>query len=408
MSDQIIGFKAGDIVALFSPLKTKAKTGDRWWKDYIQFEWNNIRPGKNNTKWVSIKFRNNNNVGYSRLNIIIVGEIHTGQIMPNRLEDVAEIKAKNPDTKVEQRQLKASLQFQKWSKQVPTQEDKVSLIIENGKPVVPDDEFLSKYFQAVEYIDEIFKTEINERIERYMSIMFYLSQNKNLPDTSETVNDIRNNIGHVIDGDTIIQENEYKTLKDKFPKHIEELTKGFIKVNSNKCGSIIQEYISDKAIKNKGLKLPNPITRITIPFDLKGDPQNLTILDKDKAFKLNNKMGFDLATINNKPVNADTIHKLIISRCIIDGVICMDSLCFSQIGISLPIKASTIIVKQPNKRENSIFNVCQEIYGVDSSIFENKKEDENKKEYEEDNKKDDEGNKSDNEDVDSIIEDLQL
>lgn len=384
--DQIIGFKTGDIIARFNEAKKNAQPDQHWWTDYIQFEWNNVRPGKNNTRWLSIKYRNGVTDNFNRLNVIIFGEVHTGQIMPNKLEDVAELKAKNPESKVEQRQLKASLQFQKWSKQVQTQEDKVSLVIENGQPVLPSDEYLSKYFQVIEYIEYIIKTEIRERIERYTCIIVYMANNKGLKDSSETAQLIRKEIGHIIDGDTIIQETDYRSLKDKFPICIDELTKGFIKVHSTKCSAIIQEYISDKAPKNRGQKLPNPITRVTIPFDLKGKPLNLTILDKNKAFKCNGKLGFDMATINEEPITADNIHKLIVSRCTVDGIICLDSICFSQLGISLPVKASTIIVKQPSKRDNNVFNICTSIYGdeIDDDVEErpsgSKKEKEKEKE----------------------------
>ena len=34
-------------------------------------------------------------------------------------------------------------------------------------------------------------------------------------------------------------------------------------------------------------------------------------------------------------------------------------------GISLPIKASSIVVQQPIKRENNVFTTCSDIYGDD-------------------------------------------
>jgi len=363
LQDQTVGFKASDIVQHFNQLKSIKE--DNWWKEYLVFEWNNVRSGKNNTKWISIKYRQKLSDNFSRLNVIIVGEIHTGQIMPNTLEDVAEIKARNPEAKVEQREMKPSLQFQKWSKQVQTQEDRVSLIIQpNGKPLLPGDEYLSKYFQVAAYVDEIFKKEIQERIERYTMLVVHLAQNKGIKDTPESMQELRKQIGHVNDGDTIVQDSDYKSLKEKFPKSIDELIKGFVKITNSKCSSIIQEYISDRALKNRGQRLPNPMTRVTIPFDSKGSAANLVnILDKNKPFKSSGRIGFERGLINGEPVNANTIHKFIVSKCVIDGVICLDSICCSQLGISIPIKITTMIVKQPVKRENNIFNVCNSIYG---------------------------------------------
>lgn len=410
---EIIAFKTADLIKTFSELKGKSDpdADTHWWKDHVLLEWNNIRSGKNNTKWVSIKYRPTIHDKYSNLNICIVNELHTGQILPTRAEDVAELQAslKNKNVVINTRQYKASLQFQKWSIQVATQEDKVSLIVENGNPVLPDDKFKSEYFQVVEYIEEIIKTEIQDRVDRYNGIIVYLAQNKSAKDTLETVEAIRKTIGHVYDGDTIIKEGDFKSIKDKFPNNFNELVKGFIRVSSSERSSIIQDYISNKAEKNKGMKLPNPITRVTIPFNPQGDPHNLMILDKDKAYKKNGHTGFKNATIDDKPVNVDTIHKLIVSKCKISGYICMDSLCFSQIGISLPIKATkTIIVQQPVKREFDVFKICSDIYGDSLKEVEVKEEPkEDLKELKEDDEYD--NNVSDGSNVidsDDIVNDL--
>jgi len=139
-------------------------------------------------------------------------------------------------------------------------------------------------------------------------------------------------------------------------------------VSSTKISTIIQERISDKAVKNKGAKLPNPMTRVTIPFDIKqraGFPPSVTVLDKSKPFICNGKKGYGNALYKDVPVDADNVHWFIPSRSIIDGVINMDSVCFSQLGISLPVKASIIVVQQPIKRESNVITMCNEIFGDD-------------------------------------------
>jgi hypothetical protein len=357
--DRRIGFKVRDVIEHFKTLKESGE--EKWWSEYLQFEWNNVR-NSSNTKWVSIKYRNNLTTPFSRFSVVIVDELHIGQIMPATDEDVAEIKEKNPDSRCEKRQTKASLQIQKWSKMVQTQEDRISLVIENGKPVLPEEKYLSNYFQVASFIDEAFKYELKERIERYTSIILYLAQHKKCTDTIETIQDIRKTIGHVKEGDTIIQDSESKSLKEKFPNTHHEFIKGFIIVNNTKLFPIVQEYISEKAIRNKGMKLPNPMTRITIPFDFKTLASQCTILDKNKPFTNNGRIGYEQATVNDLPINSLNVHKFITSRCVIDGIINMDSMCFSQLGISVPVKVNTIIVKQPEKTENNILNICENIY----------------------------------------------
>lgn len=353
-------FKAVDIVAHFNELKSTGT--EKWWSNYVTFEWNRIRPGKNTTKWLTLCYTPDSTSKPKRLNVVIRDEVHSGQIMPNTPEEVVELKARFPDSRIELRTMKPSIQFQKWSKQVPTQEDRISPVIdESGTQVVPDDEYLSNYYQVAHFIDEIFKTEMRERVERGTFLMVWLSQHK-----TASAKEARESVGHINECDTIIRDDDAITIRERYPDRAIELMKGILTVSSTKVGSIIQERISDKAPKNKGAKLPNPMTRITIPFDSKtGQPQMVTILDKMKPFKCQGKKGYENATYKTVPINANNIHWFIPSRSVIDGVISMDSVCFSQLGISLPIKASMIIVQQPMKRENNVFNMCTEIYGDD-------------------------------------------
>jgi hypothetical protein len=352
-------FKASDIISHFNSLRKMNNNEEKWWGNYIDIEWNKIRLGKNSTKWITFKYTPDLSIKHKRLNVVIRNEVHSGQIMPATMEDVAELKAKFPDARIELRTMKPSLQFQKWSKQVPTQEDRITpLYNDRGEQIVPDDEYLSNYYQVACFIDEIFRYEMKKRTERGTFLIVYLSQNKD-----KSVQEIKNTIGHINDCDTILRDEDVNTIREKYPDKFNEIMKGVLTTSNTKVGTLIQERISDKAIKNGGVKLPNPMTRITIPFDKKGMPAGVTILDKSKIFKCNGKVGYENATYNDVPINANNIHWFIPSRSIIDGVINMDSICFSQLGISLPIKASLIVVKQPMKKENNIFNMCYEIYG---------------------------------------------
>lgn len=355
-------FKASDIVAQFKQLKS---TGvENWWNNYISFEWSRIRSGKNSTKWITMRYNPDPVTKPRRLSVIIRNEIHSGQIMPNTPEDVAELKTRFPEAKIELRTMKPSLQFQKWSKQVITQEDRISPVIdENGNQIVPDDEYLSIYYQLAYDIDKIFKHEMRQRTERANVMMVYLSQHK-----TASAKEVRDAVGYVNECDIIMRDDDANTIRETYPDKYIELMRGVLTVSSTKISTIIQERISDKAVKNKGAKLPNPMTRITIPFDTKpkvGISPSVTILDKSKPFKCNGKKGYETAIYNEVPVDANNVHWFIPSRSIIDGVINMDSVCFSQLGISLPIKASIVVVQQPIKRESNVITMCNEIFGDD-------------------------------------------
>lgn len=350
-------FKASDIVSHFNQLKAAGK--EQWWNGYVSFEWSKIRPGKNSTKWLTIRYTNDLSIKPRRLIVIIRDEVHSGQIKPTTQEDLAELRLKNPEAKLELRTMKPSLQFQKWTKQVQTQEDKITpLIDDQGNYIYPDDSYLSNYYQVAYYLDEIFKYEMRLRVNRGMELMMAATKNKTF-----NVKDIKDNVGHVNDCDTIITDDNANNLRELLGDKYTDFMKGVLIVSSNKVGTIIQERISEKAIKNKGAKLPNPMTRITIPFELKPGPTNVTILDKSKQFTCNGKRGYKPATYKDEPVNANNIHWFIPSRSIIDGIVSMDSVCFSQLGISLPVKITLLIVQQPIKRENNVLSLCSEIYG---------------------------------------------
>lgn len=362
----IESFKAIDVVNHFKQLK--ANGDEKWWDKYIVFEWNKIRTGKNSTKWLTLKYTPDLSLTPKRLTVVIRNEVHSGQIMPNTPEDVIELKAKFPESRIEQRTMKPSLQFQRWSKIVVTAEDRITpLYDENNNQIVPGDEYLSVYYQLAYFIDEIFKAEMRERTERSTLMMVYLSQNK-----TASAKEVKEKVGHINDCDTIMRDDDANTIRERYSDRYNELMKGVLTVSSTKVGTLIQERISDKATKNKGMKLPNPITRITIPLDIKSKitmGPSVKILDKSKPFRCGDKKGFEDAKYNGIPIDANNVHMFIPSRSIIDGVVNMDSVCFSQLGISLPIKASVIVVQQPIKRENNIFTVCNDIFGDDFDAF---------------------------------------
>lgn len=351
-------FKVEDIVEHFVQLRSSNE--DFWWRKCIEIDWSNVRSSIN-TKWISIRYKPKESPTAARLNLVIRNEKHIGQIMPLSTEDNTDKSKNDRDTRN-----KICVQIQKWSVPVRTQEDKITPIMENGKPVYPKDEYLSKYFQFIEFMQEIFVQEIDERTNRANKLMQIVKEAKNKVlalDTSENVAKLRQDIGHMSDGDTIILDTDYKSLKDKFKSCCNELLKGFIQVNNTKLFPLIQEYVSETAQRNKGCKLPNPITRVTIPFDTKTFESSILILDKFQESFVEGKRKFDNAIVDGQPVTALNINKFILSGSVIDGIINMDAICLSQLGISLPTKFKTIIVMPSVKKNYSVVDICTSIYG---------------------------------------------
>jgi hypothetical protein len=355
------GFKASDIANHLKSLKENSDK-ENWWDKYITFDWKNIRDSKN-TRWMHIRYSPDLVTPHRKLTAIIRNEVHTGYIIPNTIEELNELKNKNPENgnlPNDPRKMKPSIQIQKWSVPVRTQPDSViPLLDDSGNPMYPSDDFLSDYFQVAAYVDEIFSYEFDIRHERGLKFINLLKENKNI-----SPSEIREKIGHKYIGDTIIDEDKYKNIRDKYSdEKCKEYTEGFVKVKLYHLSHIIQDRISDKAIKNKGLRLPNPITRISLVLE-NGKMPDTVIQDKTKKHP-ENKKSFELARVDGELVNAENVHKFITPQSRIDGFINLDSVCFSQLGISIPVKATLIVVDQYKKKNFSPEEITDQIYDTD-------------------------------------------
>jgi hypothetical protein len=360
MADNMTPFKASDIVKHFKELESTGE--NKWWNNYVIFDWTNIRES-NTTSWMSIKYTPNINTRPEKLIISIRNEVHTGRIMPTSVEEIAELRTQFPGQYDEAvpRTMKPSLQFQKWACKVDTEPDGVTIKKDNiGNDILPPDEYLSDYYLVAEYMSKIFKEEFEDRIRRGNKYDDYIREHKNT-----TPEEVKKHINHVNKGDTIITMDMSTYIKSNYGKNKDLYNKfidGVIIVKASKLGSIVQGYISDNAKKNKGMALPNPLARIALVFDAKGFG-NTNILDKSKPIcRKDGSVVYDFAIVNNSRINSDNVHKFIQSKSIIDGVISLDSVCFSQLGISVPIKASLIIVQHPVKKELDVGEQCAKLY----------------------------------------------
>jgi hypothetical protein len=289
-------FDVSELVTLFVGTKESKSGEQRWWKDIFSFDLDDIRPGKNNTKWASIKI----NSGYQSgdLTVKFRDERHSGFILPIEDEDVAVLSAKLKK-EVKKRDRDPMLQITKWTQEVQTEKDKITVKVdEDGNPIYPADEYKSELFRFMEILNEVFIGEV----EYLMSV---------------------------------------KKIVGKSAKK----EAGSITAQNSQICSTVQTRISvDATGDNAGKDLPNPISRIKIPtMDGK---LAIEIYDRSKKYIENKRKRFEIAKIDGEPINNSNIHKWLIPGALNDGILNC-SLCISNMGISCTMKVKTLVTLQP-------------------------------------------------------------
>ena len=323
---------------------------ENFYKNIVKLDWDNIRTSKgktNNTKWMSILFNIKGNGEFIQYQLFSPNEMHIGKIM-------APLTSGSSDK--ESTPVKRSAHIRKYSREVQTEkEDRITVLKDDdGNPIYPSDEYLSVFYKFMTYLSHIFDLEYKKRC-KFINIMMYINENatKNL-DTKEEVTKLRSIIKHKKDNDTILQISEINTLKEKFKKNFEQLVKGFLVISNTKFITPDQKYVSENAETNAGKELSNPGVRPQILFNRQTGEAITTILDKTKEFRSNaNKIGFKVALWEDKPINLETVSDFITSRSIIDIAfnVCI---CISQVGISMPAKLTSCLVKRAS---SSVYNL---------------------------------------------------
>lgn len=344
----------------------------RWWKDALEFEWASTRKGNNGTQWASVNYTDENGTR-SRLVVRINGERMTGRIMPNTDAGVAELIAelKNPNIQIKKRDKKPSVQIQKWAAQVKTAEDGVTILADaDGKPVLPDDDKLSPYFRVASLVGEAFASEAAERVDKGAALVAKVvdAKKKDKAATAQAViTSFNDENGPRRPGDMILSSEQVNAIRKLFPntKDSEVLTKGATLTTKVSIAHLVQERISDNATKNGGMLLPNPMTRFALNFDQVTGVAQLTLFDKNKPFSEEGRQKYEAAKVGVDPVNADNVHRFILPRSGLDGIVNMDSVCFSSMGISMPVKGEVLVVAQPSSREMSL----DDVYGDDAVSY---------------------------------------
>lgn len=380
MSTKNVIFSSTLVAAHLKTLKLASPDeGHRWWQPALEFEWHKARKGGNNTQWVSVYYTSADGVR-STLLVRINHERQTGRIMPNTDAGVAELTAelKNPNIVIKKREKKASVQIQKWAAHVRTAEDGVTVPTdETGKPELPGDDKLSPYYQVASLVGEAYAAEAAERVERgkalaaIASAMAAEAKRAKTALTPEAVLAafVKEN-GSRKPGDVILSAETISIIRRAFaaPKDQEAILRGAITCAKTNIASLVQEFISDNAVKNKGAPLPNPLTRIAMDFETgTGVPKKLSFYDMDKPYMEGQNQKYEVGKVGNDPVCADNVHKFILPHSGIHGVVNMDSVCFSSMGISMPVKAAVLLVSRPQTREITLDDVFGEDDGFGSA-----------------------------------------
>jgi hypothetical protein len=363
-----------------------AKT--RWWAGVLKFEWSAPRKGGNGTQWVSSQYTDAAGVA-GPLVVRINGERHCGQIMPTTDEGLAELvaKAKNAKAVFKKRDKKPSIQIQKWTAQVKTLEDGITIATdEDGKPMLPGDDKLSPYYQVAYHVSEAFVSETQERLQRGIDFLTVARGEKVAAKANAKAQAVLDGFvklhGQRYAGDMILSAEIVAELRKLFPQKPEQdlLLRGTAQTTNTKVAKLVQETIGLTSSKNQGAPLPNPMARIAMNFDKTTGMAQLAFYDKDKPFEIEvadasgrkiKKQQYDIGKVEDDPINDENVHKFVRSRSRIDGIVNMDSVCFSSMGISMPVKADVVVVEQPKGRETTLDDVYDDdglSYGVDDAL----------------------------------------
>jgi len=326
-----------------------------WWSPALRFEWGAVRKTEK-VMYVSVYFIGPDNVS-GRLCVRTFNERISGNIMPATDAGVAELTGTSKYlTNIEKRNRKPSIQIQKWACQVKTAEDGITLLKDDkGQPILPGDEQLSTYHKLADLVNEAFMFETKSRIDRGMKLMLKVADMKraNKAVTAQEIEDAFVSVeGPRRPADMIITFDNKSNLCEIFPaeKDSNLLLKDAIFHSDLKITSLVQKKIGSQSKKNPGRPLPNPITRITLAFDGRSGISGNALtkfFDKDAPYTGDNKQRYEVGKVDGIPVDGDNVHQFVKSRSTVDCIVEMDSICLSNMGISMPVKAKLLVVASP-------------------------------------------------------------
>jgi hypothetical protein len=133
---------------------------------------------------------------------------------------------------------------------------------------------------------------------------------------------------------------------------------GSIVASNGKVCTFIKDTIGDTDKKRA-----SPVLSLKVEFDKESKALKRTIVcDKTKPFKSERGTEqYEPAKIDGKPITAINAHKFFRTPSTIDGILNAGGICFSNLGISAPMKVSIIVVDPP-KSGGPVYST-DDIYG---------------------------------------------
>ena len=329
--------------------------GRPWYADCLKIEFDSIRKGAT-TSWCSLLYCDAGK--WARLSVRVDKERTVGQIVPALESDLAELQAsgKAPAKALAKREAKAQVSFQRWNVPVKTAADGITPLSDaEGRPILPPDEARSAYFRVAALVNEFMANEIGRRTELGAELIAKATEMRRAAKTTTAAAILTAfNTGRTrAPCDMLLTNGSIAALRAQglTPADIELLTKTAF-VGDINIVALTQEYISGKALKNAGAALPNPIARVTVaPFDRdtglvaqgKKGPE-VTFYNGNQPFVLNGAQRYEVLKVGAEYVTNANVHKAFPSGSLVTGIIKMDSVCFSKMGVSLPITFSGALV----------------------------------------------------------------
>ena len=361
-------FHCKEMSARLSALKQANPQGD-WWapagqKPAIRFDWDGLND-KKVTKWVNAYYTDS--TGVSGPIVFKFGsvqangtdhEVHTGRIEPNSDQAVAEVNSGIADPKfhVKKRPGAPGLKVMLYADRVKTEADGYTLLTdEQGKPILPADDKRSPLYMTVALVGEAFAAECGVRIARGQAIVEAAVASTSDPRTGIVKYTRRDGVTAA----AVAQSNPAKgafmspdqlaILQKAYPSKgnadVALMTTGAI-VNNLKISPTVREVFGGTSA-NKGQSRPNPVVDINLKHNEAGIFNN-KIYDMKSLSYVGGRPSYEELKVGGVPVNADNIHLAIESRSEVDGIAKMDSVCFSQVCISMPREAIMLFVKRPD------------------------------------------------------------
>ncbi len=255
------------------------------------------RDGPNGVKYLDVSATVEGKSG--RLLIRFSDEKHVGIIAPFLDADVvkanAELKNKEYGV-IKKRDRAPTINIQQYPERIE--------VDASGNPKGPLPTAMSPYHRCIRYLHDYFKAEMERRLA-----------------TGEIA---KRKVGVVYADSTVFASND-------------------------KVCDLVQTHVSFTNAKSGGQALLNPITRMTIPFDKDtGLLSQCQVFDRSKASinPTTGKQDFEPLRFDGLDVTANNVHG-IKSHSIVSGIVSVDAVCFSNMGISIPPKVKILIVQNP-------------------------------------------------------------